>query len=368
MTACELDPTHSLIRDWVNIRIPQRNKNKQKRQVKGRRANTFVRAPLNVGYKMSGATDAIPRMSGGGRSMSISHTERLGLLTSSSTSFNTIEFEINPAITTFPWLCAVASRFEKYKFRKLNFIFTPILPATSTGSVTLAFDFDANDTAPIDNINACSYHDYSAGSIWSPLTLRTDLRVGDRMPEKLTRIGAPASADYFNYDVGTLYACIEGIIGNVGYLNVEYTVDLFIHQTESIVGGEISNTVTELAYVNLYQWTDQYAPVKASPKVQLPGIFEGSGVNRKFVFTQPFEGEYFFETVGTGLTVPQIITNTTYKGYHQSTNNGLLTSIANMLIKALPGQYIYPKFQSQPTTCTSCVSGFYPSSYANGFA
>lgn len=231
----------------------------------------------------------------------------------------------------------------------------------------MAFDFDANDVAPLDNISACSYHDYVAGSIWAPLTLKTDLKMGDRMPEKLTRIGAPASSDYFNYDVGTLYACIEGIAGNVGYLNVEYVVDLYVHQIETSVGGEISNVVTPTIFQNLYEYTQPGQVTKASNKVSLPGIFDGDSVNRKFVFTQPFEGEYFFETVGTVVTTPQIITNATNKGYHQSTNNGLLSSIANMLIKAKPGDYIYPRFSIAPATLTSCISGFYPSSYSNGF-
>lgn len=325
----------------------------------------MIKAPINVGYNTNGRSGGIPRMVGGGRSMSISHTERLQLITSSGTAFNTIEVEMNPAIPTFPWLCPIAGRFEKYKFRKLSFGFTPILPTTSAGTITYAFDFDPNDSAPLDAITACSYHDFASGSIWAPLKLDIDLRMGDKMPEKLTRLGAPASTDYFNYDVGSLFLCIEGISGNVGYLTVDYVIDLFVHQIEGSVGGEIRYNSGILDFTNLLNTNAD--PTKASTRVALPGYIEGTGSTKKFIFTQPFEGEVMFEATGNVLTTPQLITTATNKGYFQATNTTGLTATANMIVKAIAGQSIYPRFSADFTTCTSVILGFFPQSYSNTF-
>lgn len=46
----------------------------------------------------------------------------------------------------FPWLAPLASGYEKYRFRKLSFLFRSTAATTSSGLVYTAIDYDPSDT------------------------------------------------------------------------------------------------------------------------------------------------------------------------------------------------------------------------------
>lgn len=268
------------------------------------RSDYPVRAPAAVGRVVrSGLTgDRVPVMTSRGRNLHISHCERFGSVVATGVGFEISSYSLNPGLANiFPWMCDVANRFEKYKFSKVVFRYVPQSPALA-GNVTLAFDFDPNDDPPIDMAQATTYHDYVSTSIWQEASIRLDLQNGDRAPQKNTRPGLPgADLDLNVYDVGNLHVMTEGAAAAVlGYLEVLYEVDLFIHQTQSGVGGGIAATAG-LATGALFG-TDSVTDAQAI----LPGYVSAADT---FTFTQPFEGLITFYLTGT-VFAANTITNT----------------------------------------------------------
>jgi len=229
--------------------------------------------------------------------MRVTHNERLCSVVTTSTAFELRKFSINPGLAgTFPWLCDVANRFDKYKFVNIQFHYVENSPAAA-GNVTLAFDFDPNDDDPVSMDQAVTYHDFISTSIWKGASLRPDLSNGDKLPQKNTRPGLPlADIDLNNYDVGNLFVLTEGAAAaTVGYVEVSYTVDLFIHQVQNGIGDLVSNN----AGLNATHLFGTIASLVADADGFLPGSVTATNT---FVFDQPFEGIIGYNIIGTGLS------------------------------------------------------------------
>lgn len=258
----------------------------RRRFTTGRASDRVLRAPAAVGRVTgSGITgDRVPTMRSTGRNMTVTHTERFASVVTTSGNVEVRSYSLNPGVSTcFPWLSDVANRYEKYKFRMLEFHYIP-QSAAAAGTVSLAFDFDPNDDPPNTMQQANTYHDYVTASIWAQnVKLRIDLQNGDRLPQKNTRPGLPgADLDLNVYDVGTLHVLTEGCaVSTIGYLEVSYVVDLFIHQVQAGVGG-VTTATTGLDATNLVG-TNQTPDAQAF----IPFVASTSAVWR---VAQPFEG------------------------------------------------------------------------------
>lgn len=227
--------------------------------------------------------------------MRITHCERFGSVVATGAALEVHSYPVNPGVSSvFPWLADVANRFEKYKFSSIRFRYVP-QSAALAGLVTMAFDFDPNDDPPLTMSQATTYHDYVSTSIWQDAVLQLDLANGDRLPQKNTRPGLPGvDLDLNVYDVGNLHVLTEGSAGGVlGYLEVIYTVDLFIHQIQSTVSGKGTAT-TGLASATLVG--TNFAP---DPHAYLPVQVLDAAT---FKFVQPFEGLITLFVVGAGLS------------------------------------------------------------------
>lgn len=91
-----------------------------------------------------------PVFEGNGRhSITVRHREFVGLVVSQGSGFSVTTYYINPTSALFPWLAALATNFELYKFRGLVFDFcaTSATAVSSTntalGSVILATQYNA---------------------------------------------------------------------------------------------------------------------------------------------------------------------------------------------------------------------------------
>jgi hypothetical protein len=203
----------------------------------------IVRAPVAISTGLS--VGRVPQIRAMGNCTRVSHSEEFAPVTTTGTPFAVATFQCNPGVAAcFPWLAPIAARYEMYKFRRLVFKFTTTAPTSTAGFVTLAFDYDALDLPPSTMSIARSYHDKSGGAPWSNWVLNCDLAQGDRLPEKYIRVGLPpTNNDLKTYDVGNLHVCTEGIsAATVGYLEVEYVVDLMTPQIQDPVGGSQSFT------------------------------------------------------------------------------------------------------------------------------
>lgn len=324
------------------------------------RGDRIVRAPAAVGRVTGSGLNGrsrVPTMRSSGRNMTVNHTERFASVTTTTTAFEIRSFSLNPGLAAiFPWMSDVANRYEKYKFRSVRFRYVP-QSAALAGTVSLAFDFDPNDDAPTSMEEANTYHDYVTTSIWTGAELSIDLANGDRLPQKDTRPGLPgADIDLNVYDVGRLHVMTFGAAASVvGYLEVSYVVDLFIHQTQAGVGGS-STTSTGLDATHLIG--SNFSP---DPQAFLPVAFTSTA---RATSTQPFQGLLSWDIVGTGLAADFAPGSPggTSGATAQVVDAGALRVTGSVPITLQTGQYINPTITA--TTVTSVHYSFTRAAYS----
>lgn len=246
----------------------------------------------------------------------------------------------------FPWLSTLAMRYEKYKFRDLKFHFIT-QSAPQAGTFMLVFDFDANDPAPVDTDQAAQSNDHSTGPVWNDQHLRPQLAIGDMLPQKLTRPATPGGVyGLNNYDIGQLHILSEGCGADaltLGYIEVEYTVELYCHQAQYPIGGRsyASSGLGAAALVGTNMTID--------PQAYVPFTFTASDT---ITFNQAFEGILVARIVGTVLSADLALGGTaTGSVNHQIVDAGALNVIAVARIKGKMGQTFVPTITA--TTVTS---------------
>jgi hypothetical protein len=165
----------------------------------------------------------------------IIHSELVDSI-SGSTGFVASAYKINPGNPiTFPYLSVQAQRFEQYRFHKLEFHYLTRAPTSSYGSVMLAPDYDAGDSAPPSEVQASAYQDTVEDVPWRNQTCR--LSVDSMFPSgsrKYIRDGN-AAGDIRLYDSGTLFVCTldQADTSAIGKLWVTYDVEFFVPQIEN---------------------------------------------------------------------------------------------------------------------------------------
>lgn len=166
----------------------------------------------------------------------VSHREYLQDISSSDSNFRNTTISVNPGLSpSFPWLSAIASRFESYLFKRLHYVYEPICPTTTPGSVMMAVDYDAADSPPATKTALMSYRSAVRSSPWSKVrfdALKSDLRKFG--VQRYVRATAnPATTDIKTYDVGNLQIATQNTPAaptTLGELYVEYDIEFFTPQ------------------------------------------------------------------------------------------------------------------------------------------
>lgn len=272
----------------------------RKQKVGARRARGPAKsAGVAVAYSTPLGPRPLPQVRSNGSSTRVSHTEAFDSVISTGTGFACASYAVNPGMgVCFPWLADIAARYETYKFRSLRFDYIPQVATSASGVVILAFDFDAQDPAPVTQFAALSYRDRASNVVWSPSSLQLDLAQGDKLPSKYTRVGAPigSSYDLKTFDLGNLHVCVEGVAAaTVGRLEVSYVVDLFTPQIQDPLGGVISSA-TGLDATHLFGTP---ASLVSDSQGEFPFTVTSSSV---LTFNQQFEGMVYYEITGTVLS------------------------------------------------------------------
>jgi len=203
-------------------------------------SRAFVQAPANVANFQTGRR--------GITKVVVNNTERLGTITSGTTSGVAFTAVLNPGIMTTgatSLLSQQAALYERYRFRKLKFHYKPFVSTATAGNIIIGADFQANDSAPPD---APSMTNLSAShaecNAWCPFSYEFPCnRAYTSGSEKLVRTSTtPLGSSTSLYDSGKLYVFAEGFTSatTLGYLDVEYELELVGVQRN--VG--LSSTVT----------------------------------------------------------------------------------------------------------------------------
>lgn len=187
-----------------------------------------------------------------------------------------LTFTIQPGHSEmFPWLSAMAQRFEKYRFSSLKFRYRPSCPTTTAGLLALSVDFDPDDNHPMPLTQegriamlsrACS----TSTSPWSPITL--DLapflsQVGERFVRGWTQEHPfePRTADVGQLYIGAFTTAEAGLW--LGDVMVSYTIDLYQPQ---LLTGISAGTAAEV----------RFSPtLTAASMASGPSLAEIAGIN-----------------------------------------------------------------------------------------
>jgi len=316
--------------------------NKSVKQVKAVKKVQKIPSPQRVHYAPVAMSKSIqtrrgPQVQTLGNCTRITHSEWFTTVIALALgTFRVQQFSVNPGISTiFPWLSRVAQRYETYKFRKLQFEYHTICSSLTTGTFGMVFDFDANDAAPSDVIQALTYHDKYSSVPWDSGNLSCDLQQGDKPLSRYVRAGIPTTlTDLKTTDLGTLSVftdTIGPVVGAVGRIEAKYVIDLYTPQIDNDVGGSWTGT-TGLSNANLVgaqaSWLGDEGSVAP---------FVWSSTN-DLLFTQTFEGLVTIFITGTGLNGALVFAR---NGEGSLTNIGYVTTAtsasATCSIKLAPG-------------------------------
>jgi len=175
-------------------------------------------------------------------SIRISHCEPMCTVPGNS-GFNVVYAErIQPG--HFTWLGRIASAFETYRLNRLSFKYVPYCSATTSGSVTLFWDPDSKDAAPVDVTSMMSNRFVSSANTWSEFSLKiNDIGTLNPVNRHYTRMWSTEEPyDSKTYDTGKIFVVTNGgtSASSVGMVFVEYDITLYDPQVSIELGGTVT--------------------------------------------------------------------------------------------------------------------------------
>lgn len=278
----------------------------------------------------------------------VSHREYLGDL-SMTNGFSARSYPINAGVAkTFPWLSRLASRFEKYSFKKLQFQYRPRCATTQAGAVFFCPDFDASDAAPEDKTQAMSYQSLADGSPWNEFVqICTKEELSGLRDYYVRTAGVPSGSDVKLYDVGNLFACTQGVDTNfIGELWVDYDVELMIPQ----IGGDVPGTGLDVFTTSV---TKAAVFGNGTPSLQRSFTADVTYGANSITFNSATQCLITVRSFGTVITAQPTLGGTATSTLLTTLINGAATvNDCVYCVKAQPGQTMTFDFSATSTTIT----------------
>ena len=301
-------------------------KQQQQRDNKTARANRVQRARAGPSARQKSAPVAksrltktrAPNMRTRANGATISHREYIGDVNGSAL-FTSTAYAVNPGNpAVFPWLSQIAQRYESYVFHSLHFEFETVSSTLTAGSVMMACDYDAADSAPADKQILMSYAQATRGAPWQES--RFHARSGDLTKftrERYVRGAATPTGDIKTYDVANFFLATQGMADAtaVGELYVSYQVELRTPQ----LGVPLSVTPNALAVTHGSSTTmlggdptfstNPWSAVATATGVNLSGVTVGSTLCVSFYATGTSMGNNALAFTGATNVTTQTLTN-----------------------------------------------------------
>jgi hypothetical protein len=187
-----------------------------------------------------------PRITRAKDSVVINHREMFDGV-SANIAFSCTAYAINPGNQSlFPWLATQATGWERYRFRRLRVQYVPRCATTSSGTVVLAFDYDAADDPPANEARACSYYGALSGAVWQDLDMPGSISaLAGGVTSKYVNAGAlPTGLDIKTYNAGNLFICTTDSVSDAfacGKLWVDYEVEFQTPHTIPVPWASVIN-------------------------------------------------------------------------------------------------------------------------------
>lgn len=235
---------------------------------------------------------------------------------------------VNPGISaTFPWLSTQAQGWERYRFNMLKFCYYTRTGSNVPGSVQLAPDYDAADSAPISEAVASTYADCAEDAPWKDIECELKPRnMNMTRSEHFVRTEAlGANLDIKTYDVANLFVnTVDGTAVSWGKLWVEYDVSLFAPQFGSSGAAPFGGSVTGNTSMTAAK------PFGTAPVLLGKGFsMSSSGTNNVITFSRG--GDYILEAQITGTVITAASTVVTGSGVGSNFGAGFIVNAAGTI-------------------------------------
>lgn len=182
--------------------------------------DVFRSAPVSISARRTGTKPVISTTKTG---IVVSHRTFLAPV-ENSILFTVDSYATNPGLgSTFPWLSKIASRYDKYRFKKLRFEYRSVCATSTSGVAMMSFDYDAADDVPVSKQDQAQTIPNAENNVW----MNNDLTVPCDSTWRFVRQGTVPNTDIKTYDLGNMH--LSTIYGNgvtTGELYVEYIVEL----------------------------------------------------------------------------------------------------------------------------------------------
>lgn len=142
---------------------------------------------------------------------------------------------VNPGLlNSFPWLSTWAPSFERYEFKSLEYMYTPMVGSDTTGRVNIIPVYDAADAGAAlgwskNQLLECS--DAAGGSVWGKIRMRPTPR-NLRSSGKYHMVRSSGTPDQLKselneYDpLALILYLTDAPVGKIGELWVKYTIEM----------------------------------------------------------------------------------------------------------------------------------------------
>lgn len=238
-------------------------------------------------------------MRGSANTITITNEEYIGDI-NLRMDFAVVTHAVNPGLDKlFRWLAPIANNYEFYTFKKLRFIYKPMVGTATAGAVMMAFDFDSADGSPASKQSMMSYKGAVQGPVFQQLVIdASSANLHSFVKQRFTRGGVvPSGKDVKTYDVANLFVSASGQpLDSAGSLYVDYVVTFDTPHTPADAPYEdsayVHATSTRQAPFNAVQ-----VLTNANPAVPVVETTAQSFIIKK-------AGEYMLNELidGTGLT------------------------------------------------------------------
>jgi hypothetical protein len=241
------------------------NKNPGRSSRASRRRNARPNNQISAAPVATSNLQTFPR-SKRQNSYSISNSELVDSVAGSNSGVLLVRrYAINPGLSdSFPYLAAIAARWQQYRFKRLMYRFVTRSPTSTPGSVILSPEYDPNESPPSAESSATNTMGAVEDVAWKNLSCQLDISAMFPLgPRKYVRHGPMLFGDRLAYDSGEMRVCTinNETVNAVGKLWVDYEIEFFVPQTETItsyiptrsVGGllrEYSVTASGGAFVS----------------------------------------------------------------------------------------------------------------------
>lgn len=177
-------------------------------------------APVNTSVRVNKTSPKIVSSKG---NVVVSNREYVGYV-ANSTSFTLTPYACNPGLSNlFPWLSNIANSYDRYRFKRLQFLFISSTSTATTGRLAMVWNYNAADPPPTTKAGALSIAPAVECNSWSS----TELNVPVTGLIHYTRDGMPNTIDIKTTDMGALYIVTDlgANTNTIGELYIQYEIE-----------------------------------------------------------------------------------------------------------------------------------------------